>query len=823
MIGKKKSANSVVSDPSTPMGDAVDSGASSDSGSPAPPIHRSDPVNVTKPRNDLMINNTASAASSRKSSASTTSWFSWAYRDEDKDAAWYGKLFSKSSNNVGSGEGGGAAPSPPHDQHSTFKTETAAESGGPSDTKKLSGTIEKQKQQNHLDKEQLANSSVDSDSHSNKQATSSGSLTSKLPSFTGKIRSSIISTTPKVKEKEREKDESTPSTTNNEHATAMVTSEQAKQSAVEHPAKRAKTEESQDTAAKQSSNVKTKEDSEPGTRTPTPSSTPSDSPALTGQTPQQQHQNQNQHQRQQSQARSWAFWSRSSNANGPGEMAVSDTSTETAPEATQNNNTTANSASTENATITEDTADSSATNNKPKKTSKKEKEKEKEKVVRPNLVTPTLDESFEFDSPPSLLMSGFQRLSRLIMPEKEKVSFSTATNTTSPSASGSIFTSSGTKLHQIHDHVYRCSPVRIKKVVVVGVHGYFPARVLRKFLGEPTGTSVKFSNEAARAVERWADEKGYTVQIDKIALEGEGRVLKRVNKLYTLLSNWMHLIEEADFVFFAAHSQGTPVAVHLLARLVEEGRVEKKKLALLGMAGVCIGPMSGLDQTLFLRAYSSIESDSLSELFEFQKTDGLQARKFVESLRTIIAHDTKIVFVGSVDDQLVPLYSSTCVHVSHPNIYRAAYIDGEDVAPEFLSTLLGIVFRLRNIGSIDHGVVKEISGALAGALTGAGHSKIYNEPAVYDLTLRFALETTSGYSSVPLRVDEPAFTVPKASNHNPYLLPWAVRGLLEEAQARPELFGDQLALLYEEFDAWRPSTKSLKDVKYRLSAIQSKL
>jgi hypothetical protein len=368
--------------------------------------------------------------------------------------------------------------------------------------------------------------------------------------------------------------------------------------------------------------------------------------------------------------------------------------------------------------------------------------------------------------------------------------------------------------------LFHTTPGRIHKVVVVGVHGYFPARVVRSILGEPTGTSVKFANMAAEAVERWAGRHGFTVEVERIALEGEGKVLHRVETLYKLLSNWLDLIHAADFVFFAAHSQGTPVATHLLARLVQDGHVETAKLALLGMAGVCLGPMSGLDKKLVLKAYSSIESEMLSELFEFQRVDSFQSRKFVDSLRTIIAHDTRIILVGSLDDQLVPLYSSTCCHISHPSIYRAVYIDGQDVAPEFISTLISLALRLRNVGTTDHGLIREISSAVSGALTGRGHSRIYNEKAVYDMALEFALETTNPSSDIALQVDE-EFRIPKP-NDNPYLLPWSMRGLVSEAVIR-ESFTQQLDHLYAEFDQWSPESKVLKDVKYRLSAIQSKL
>ena len=57
---------------------------------------------------------------------------------------------------------------------------------------------------------------------------------------------------------------------------------------------------------------------------------------------------------------------------------------------------------------------------------------------------------------------------------------------------------------------------------------------------------------------------------------------------------------------------------------------------------------------------------------------------------------------------------------------------------------------------------------------------------------------------------------------NPYHLPWIMRGLLEENFVKTELSSETAELL-RQFDEWKPTTKSLKDVKYRLEAVRSKL
>jgi hypothetical protein len=49
-----------------------------------------------------------------------------------------------------------------------------------------------------------------------------------------------------------------------------------------------------------------------------------------------------------------------------------------------------------------------------------------------------------------------------------------------------------------------------------------------------------------------------------------------------------------------------------------------------------------------------------------------------------------------------------------------------------------------------------------------------------------------------------------------------MRGLLEEDFVRTELSSETDELL-RQFDAWKPTTKALKDVKYRLEAVRSRL
>jgi hypothetical protein len=102
------------------------------------------------------------------------------------------------------------------------------------------------------------------------------------------------------------------------------------------------------------------------------------------------------------------------------------------------------------------------------------------------------------------------------------------------------------------------------------------------------------------------------------------------------------------------------------------------------------------------------------------------------SLRLVLNSGIKITAIGSITDQVVPLYSALFSGVTHPAILRAVFIDGEAFrTSDFLANLVIFAARLRNAGLSDHDLVYHVSEALAGALTGVGHSKIYEEEEVF--------------------------------------------------------------------------------------------
>jgi hypothetical protein len=112
---------------------------------------------------------------------------------------------------------------------------------------------------------------------------------------------------------------------------------------------------------------------------------------------------------------------------------------------------------------------------------------------------------------------------------------------------------------------------------------------------------------------------------------------------------------------------------------------------------------------------------------------------------------TKVVYVASLNDQVVPMYSGLFTAASHPHILRALYIDGDAYqweffsrvlfivinlrisfsSSDFLSNLLVLLLRILNAGLSDSGLLTHLSEATAGSLSGVGHSTAYEEPGVF--------------------------------------------------------------------------------------------
>ncbi|KZS95642.1 hypothetical protein SISNIDRAFT_452293, partial [Sistotremastrum niveocremeum HHB9708] len=382
-----------------------------------------------------------------------------------------------------------------------------------------------------------------------------------------------------------------------------------------------------------------------------------------------------------------------------------------------------------------------------------------------------------------------------------------------------------------------------KRVVCIGVHGWFPSWMLRTLTGEPTGTSSKFASMMTSSVEAYAEEHGFALQkVTTIPLEGEGKIADRVQKLYSSLTSneaWMEDIHEADVIFVVAHSQGAVVSTEILDKLITDGHVRTpatihaassatvggaeivmennpQHLCCLALCGIHLGPLVYLSESSFAQPYLQyFESAAALELFEFNDTGSDVFKTYTASLNTVLQHGVKFVYVASLNDQVVPIYSGVFTAASHPSLLRALYIDGDAYSSsDFLSNLLVLLFRIRNAGLDDNGLIAHLSEATAGTLGGVGHSTAYEEPATYNLAVRFLFETTPTLGVQPDLHLEP-FS-PKAAR-NDYEIPWALRELIAEPH---KLFVEDWHQLAHAFDEWQPKTTILRDMKRKLQPIQ---
>ncbi|KAF9899285.1 hypothetical protein EC991_009157 [Linnemannia zychae] len=374
----------------------------------------------------------------------------------------------------------------------------------------------------------------------------------------------------------------------------------------------------------------------------------------------------------------------------------------------------------------------------------------------------------------------------------------------------------------------------IRKVAILGIHGWYPRKALRTVIGEPTGTSQKFCDEMGLALKEYLDLHQKILDpedIVKIPLEGEGKVLERVELLYqNLVRNhtWRRAVQEADLVLVATHSQGTPTSILLIARLVEEGilRVQEddptmQRIGILTMAGISHGPFPFLKGNLIVRWF---EAEAAGELFEFMDSESHIARKYRDGLRTVLSSGIRLTCVASLEDQVVPLYSAVMTSIHHPSIIRAVYIDGTSYQNDFLINLIAFSLRLRNMGVDDHGILVHLSEVIAGSLYGEGHSTIYDEREVYMLSIRSLLEPPASLTSERAR-SEPILNPFRAKQRlNPFYLPWGMRGIADEIMAR----GDQILIKELErvkrlYNDWNPVSKAMKEIKFRLEPVRSKL
>ncbi|KAI3629127.1 hypothetical protein CBS9595_000199 [Malassezia furfur] len=370
---------------------------------------------------------------------------------------------------------------------------------------------------------------------------------------------------------------------------------------------------------------------------------------------------------------------------------------------------------------------------------------------------------------------------------------------------------------------------RVRKVVVIGVHGWYAQGIFKNVIGAPVGTSMRFATMMAASVRAQFAEAGHPLPDEAVTLiapQHDGRVEDRTQAFFDAITGneaWVQALREADAVLVAAHSQGAVVATLLVHRLLREGVVDARRarVCVLSMCGIYQGPFVHLQSTLASSYINYFETRAARELFAFQTSDSAVSVQHRDAYAANLAAGVKMVHVGSMDDNVVPLYSALYASAAHPSILRAVYVDGVAFPrADFLTSLLVLCVAVRNGGFHDHNLLTLLSASVAGSLLGGlGHSLVYDEAAVYGLATRYLFETNSPRRSGATRI--PLTTTPFAAQRwNPYELPWALRGLLDDDTIR-YFFREDMAEVVRDYNAWHPTTKPLRDLQWRLSPVRA--
>ncbi|ORX41699.1 hypothetical protein BCR36DRAFT_375077 [Piromyces finnis] len=307
------------------------------------------------------------------------------------------------------------------------------------------------------------------------------------------------------------------------------------------------------------------------------------------------------------------------------------------------------------------------------------------------------------------------------------------------------------------------TPLDAKKIVILGVHGWFPKRSIQKMFGDPTGTSVKFCQEMAYSVITYFNDLGIDItneNIVQIPLSGEGMVENRVNMLYAQLEKRMDEVRSADIVLVSAHSQGTPVSVFILNRLLENKEIdpERQTVGMLSMAGIHHGPIPVMRENFIVKfVFNSNDvndlaaRDSGEELFRFNDPHERITKYYHAALFNVLNSGVRICAVGSWFDQVVPLYSATIQGINHPNLYRAIYVERKDYNDDFFTKLIEFIMKLRNHGITDYGLLIHLSDLIIGSFVHGtqGHSTIYESDNVYKLLLSWITTSKASTKRIP--------------------------------------------------------------------------
>lgn len=379
----------------------------------------------------------------------------------------------------------------------------------------------------------------------------------------------------------------------------------------------------------------------------------------------------------------------------------------------------------------------------------------------------------------------------------------------------------------------------IKRALIIGIHSYLPPQIMENLQEGETTNAEKMVGVASSELGKWANDNDVIIKKQTIAMDGYGQLFDRVSNCLSLLDNWMTAICTADIILVVSDVQSTAIAIHVLSRLITAGYLDNTAfVGFIGLAGTFLGPSLDADTKITVKGSGDLlENKVMLQLFDFQDCNSLQSKELLRHIKILVGRNVKITLVASLTDTLAPIYSSLCLHISHPNIFRAVYIDGRSGQPDFIITLISLALTIRNLNMNDHRLLVELSSIFQASSweyrkrrksttnkSGNYTNTIFTNRHVYKTGIQNMLETSDLMFKQAVQEQED-FDVKEMST-NVYHIPWCMRGFIEELAKLKKKedrrtdrhfdvdTGQLINQLLEEFRAWQPTDKVYKDFRY---------
>ncbi|CAG8629404.1 139_t:CDS:2 [Ambispora gerdemannii] len=354
---------------------------------------------------------------------------------------------------------------------------------------------------------------------------------------------------------------------------------------------------------------------------------------------------------------------------------------------------------------------------------------------------------------------------------------------------------------------------RKQPIVIIAIHGWQP-KLLQNFVKLD---SHKFCVRMAQAIRLKLNLGPNEGDITSISLNGYGMILNRRDDFLKQIQGnktKCDKIKNAKILFMVGHSQGVPVSVLLMDKLIEVGLVnpDHQQICACLMAGISQGPVKRFD--VAERLAQILDDDQSAEMFALQRSSSPISRAYRDAASHILKRGVKVLYLACGNDEAVPLHSSLYSNMYHPSINRGIYVAGYVYKQKkFVADLVRILLRIRNNNHSDHGLLVLLSEALIGYLCDKGHSDLHDEPETYQYAVDH-LYHSKEYKGIDVKFTEFDYTLPEKPR-NIYMA-WAMRGLLsDEKTIISEKLIPDFKNLRESFKTWSPHPLDLTAIELK--------